>query len=86
MPHPSKLYTYVKEAVFDFANGICDESMGGFFHLKKERMLYFMSLGSIFLDKNSRCWTRKGFFSFLDEKNRPLIRHKFRLQNHLQIK
>ena len=52
-----------QEAVFDFAGGICVESMGGFFHLKKERMLYFMSLGSIFLDKNSRCWTRKGFFS-----------------------
>ena len=65
------------------------------------------------MDKNSRCWTRKGFFSknlfpiqhleflskkccqglpqrarapFLGEKNRSLIRHIFRLQNHLQIK
>ena len=52
-----------QEAVSDFAHGICVESMGGFFHLKKERELYTVSLCRIFLDKNSRSWTRKGFFS-----------------------
>ena len=36
--------------------------MGGFFHLKKERKLLGVSLGNIFLDKNSN-EKRQGFFS-----------------------
>ena len=62
--------------------------MGGFFHLKKERL--GVSLGSIFshpahrifIQKNAaKAHTKELACTCAHEKNRPLIRHIFRLQN-----